>query len=1184
MKKLIAAILCCCAIAVSASVSAISASAVKTTCDTYSGSNAEEQNYSRAYASPIESYLTKTSSGGLMRVQGDAVDGKILVEYYDSSYNITSSKTVSAELPIFGGFYESRDNYYIISGQENLSENNALEVYRITKYDKSWNKIKSCGLYGANTYIPFDAGSARMTDDGSYLLIRTCHEMYASDDGLHHQANVTIQVDMASMTITDYFAGVMNNSCGYVSHSFNQFIKVENGHIIAVDHGDAYPRSIVLTKYNTNYTSGKFFPSSGSPCTVTDLLTFPGKTGDNYTGASVGGFEISDSTYIVAGNYVGDSAYSSSNSSSTRNIFVATLAKNSSQPTVNMLTSYTTGTASTPHLVKLGANSFMLLWSHDGKVYYTKLDGYGKQSGSIYSMSGKLSDCVPLVYNGKLVWYVWENETVTFYSIDTTSLSSNSKTEINNGHKFTTKVAANSNIAVQTCTQCGFQRNITVLTDFDVYWNSDGGSTYHSRCDDTYHPGDTLNLWVLYDSADNTDMVYEVSDSSVAQLSGTKYYNRASIAMKTTGTFTLKIYPRYNTSCVQSYTFTVQHDYDSGKITKAATCSATGVKTYTCNTCGATKTETVAKTAHSYDSGKITKPATCTATGVKTYTCTKCSATKTETVAKTAHSYDSGKVTKAATCAATGVKTYTCSVCGATKTETIAKTTSHKYDSGKVTKPATCAATGVKTYTCSVCGATKTETIAKTTSHKYDSGKVTKPATCAATGVRTYTCSVCGATKTETIAKTTSHKYGSGKVTKPATCAATGAKTFTCSVCGATKTESIAKTTSHKYDSGKVTKPATCAATGAKTFTCSVCGATKTESIAKTTSHKYDSGKVTKPATCAATGVKTYTCSVCGATKTETIAKTTSHKYGSGKVTKPATCAATGVKTYTCSVCGATKTESIAKTTSHKYDSGKVTKAATCAEEGITTYTCTVCGVTKTATTEKTTTHSYDSGTITTEATYGATGVKTYTCTVCGAKKISSIAKKTIKKLTAKSTFTCTSSAIRINWNKLSGVTGYKIFRYDDANKKWVAVKAVYDPNATNYKISGLKSGKVYKFRVKAFVKENNKFYFGESCSTISTATRPNTTTVTKANKTSTAVRLFWKKTTCTGYRILRYDSAKKKWVRVTAVSSSSTTQYKISGLKKNTTYKFKIQPYVKVGSKVIDGASSAVFTVKTAK
>ena len=85
---------------------------------------------------------------------------------------------------------------------------------------------------------------------------------------------------------------------------------------------------------------------------------------------------------------------------------------------------------------------------------------------------------------------------------------------------------------------------------------------------------------------------------------------------------------------VISVTNNHSHSYDSGKVTKSATCSATGVKTYTCTKCKATKTETIAKTAHSYDSGKITKAATTTATGVKTYTCTKCKATKTETISK----------------------------------------------------------------------------------------------------------------------------------------------------------------------------------------------------------------------------------------------------------------------------------------------------------------------------------------------------------------------------------------------------------------------------------------------------------------------------------------------------------------------------------------------------------------------
>lgn len=42
------------------------------------------------------------------------------------------------------------------------------------------------------------------------------------------------------MEITDKFTGIMNKDYGYISHSFNQFIKTENNHIIAVDHGDAY--------------------------------------------------------------------------------------------------------------------------------------------------------------------------------------------------------------------------------------------------------------------------------------------------------------------------------------------------------------------------------------------------------------------------------------------------------------------------------------------------------------------------------------------------------------------------------------------------------------------------------------------------------------------------------------------------------------------------------------------------------------------------------------------------------------------------------------------------------------------------------------------------------------------------------------------------------------------------------
>ena len=79
------------------------------------------------------------------------------------------------------------------------------------------------------------------------------------------------------------------------------------------------------------------------------------------------------------------------------------------------------------------------------------------------------------------------------------------------------------------------------------------------------------------------------------------------------------------------------HSYTC-KVTKNATCSTKGVKTYTCS-CGASYTKEIAKTAHNYNSGKITKNPTCTSKGVKTYTCNGCGATYTEEIGVTSHSW-----------------------------------------------------------------------------------------------------------------------------------------------------------------------------------------------------------------------------------------------------------------------------------------------------------------------------------------------------------------------------------------------------------------------------------------------------------------------------------------------------------------------------------------------------------------
>lgn len=76
-------------------------------------------------------------------------------------------------------------------------------------------------------------------------------------------------------------------------------------------------------------------------------------------------------------------------------------------------------------------------------------------------------------------------------------------------------------------------------------------------------------------------------------------------------------------------------------------------------------------TSHKWNAGTVTKAATCTSTGVKTYTCTNsgCTKTKTETIPMTGHSYGAWTTKIAATVLAAEVQQHTCSKCNKTETK-----------------------------------------------------------------------------------------------------------------------------------------------------------------------------------------------------------------------------------------------------------------------------------------------------------------------------------------------------------------------------------------------------------------------------------------------------------------------------------------------------------------------------------
>ena len=1070
MKKRMLSIVLSGAMAVSTAVSAGSFSAFAVAqCVAYSGSNVNAQDYVQ-WSNTVKSYLTVCDNGNYMRVQSGAIEGKLLVEYYSSDFEPLSTKLIDNELPVFGAFYDSGNNYYVLSGQENPKQNDSLEVFRITKYDKNWNKIKSCGLYGANTTVPFDAGSARMTHSGDHLLVRTCHEMYKSSDGNNHQSNVTIEVDIPSMTITDSYTGVMNVEYGYVSHSFNQFIKTDGTHIVALDHGDAHPRSAVLVKYNSDFTTGKFFPSYYEKGGNIDVVTYPEYTSGhyNYTGAAIGGFDVSSSSYIVAQSTV-DLDYI--NTSKTRNVYVSAVSKDLSTNKLNKITSYAEGTdsASAPQLVKINNNSFLLLWARDTKVSCVKLNADGTVNGSIHTFEGSLSDCQPVIKNGRAVWYVYDKNNVTFNSLNLSNLDDIKTVDVKTGHDYETKYASKTDGTVtQTCKSCGYVNKFTVPTSTTVYWRTDLSNTSFSSVlsKTQFSAGDSIDFW-LYD---DTDYTVEFSDRSMVSVNKLENYANdiRCITFKNGGSLTVKIYPTYNPSVAKTYKFT----------------------------CGCT--------SHTYGSAVITKQPTCTSEGTKTKTCTQCGATVTETIAKLSHSYTATVV--APTCTTDGYTLHKCSVCGTSYKDNTTKAKGHSYGNSVVTKQPTCTSEGTAIKTCAKCNATVTETIPKT-SHKYVDTVVAP--TCTTDGYTLHKCSVCGTSYKDNTTKATGHSYGNSVVTKQPTCTAEGTAIKTCTKCNATVTEKLpAKGHTAVTDKGY---SATCTTAGKTDGShCSVCNTViKAQTVINATGHKSSVWIVDKAASIGVKGSKHKECTVCkkvletaeipalskiSISKASVTLSTSTYAYD-GKAKKPGVTVKLNGKTlkngtdYTVSYSNNTKvgtatvkitgkgnyTGSVSKTYSIKNNFKKATVS------GISTKAFTGKNITQSITVKyngKTLkngtdyTVSYSNNKKIGTATVKIAGKGSYTGTITKTFKINP-AKQEIQKLTAKS------KAFFVDWAQKGSATGYEI-QYATNSKFTSAKKVTITNNKTDTKtISKLSGKKKYYVRVRSYTTVKGTKYYG---------------------------------------------------------------------------------------------------------
>ena len=411
--------------------------------------NASDNHYN-TWSSVTNSYLVQNSDGTLTRLENTS-SGIVVENYSADGKKLISQRTISKELNLFGGFYSGKDCNYLVFGQNNTSESNSKEVVRVVKYTKSWSKVNSCSISGVNTTKPFSAGSLRMEEAGGKLYVYTCHEMYADSDGINHQANMLFTIDESSMSLTDSMYDVSNLTDGYVSHSFNQFIKADEGgkYIYRVDHSESSNYMMNGSYLSVNGITLTKYKADGKSTAVN--VSIPVKfdmNKSNYTGASIGGFELGSGNCLIA--YAKDV----SSNCKTRNVYISVTDELFNGTQNIALTNYGTSskvTCRTPQLIKINDNLFLVMWeeynSSTGKTATKTMtvDSNGKTVTKAISHSFGLSDCQPIVCSdGMVKWYVTNNSAPTLYKLSPFALDDYHE------HSYTKTVLSNA-----TCTTAG---------------------------------------------------------------------------------------------------------------------------------------------------------------------------------------------------------------------------------------------------------------------------------------------------------------------------------------------------------------------------------------------------------------------------------------------------------------------------------------------------------------------------------------------------------------------------------------------------------------------------------------------------------------------------------------------------------------------------------------------------------
>ena len=426
--------------------------------------------------------------------------------------------------------------------------------------------------------------------------------------------------------------------------------------------------------------------------------------------------------------------------------------------------------------------------------------------------------------------------------------------------------------------------------------------------------------------------------------------------------------------------------------------------------------------------------------------------------------------------------------------------------------------------------------------HNYNLWQTTVNPTCTEDGEMIRSCSVCGAEETKTI-DALGHDYSEQwTVDEEADCVNDGSKSRHCSRCDAKTDVTVIEAKGHTEVVDKAVA-ATCTADGyTEGKHCSVCNAViKAQEKIAATGHKYVE-TVVEPSY-SNRGYTLYECSVCSYSYKD--------NYEEQLIVPAVTGFASGSQTKSSAVLGWDKVSGADGYAVELYTGGKWNEVFRTSDSSVTSCTVGSLKADSIYTLRIRAFKDTDDGTVYSD--YTRLAVKTKLSGVTGLKAQG-----------------VTATAVKLDWARNAGATGYIIEQYKGG--KWTQLVVTKNNMTLTFTVKGLAECTPYSFRVKAYKNDGGKTNYSDYVTVKASTLLGTVKNVKVTSTTGTWITLGWDRNTgAAGYVLEQYKGG--KWTVIATTKNNTTLKFTVKGLRNDTTYSFRIKAYKTVGDTTTYGS-----------